>query len=98
MKLLLDTHTFIWWDSDPAKLSAQALAHCQDRQNALLLSVATIRVSLSYPTKDRTIEQRAMNATQPLSRHLRVRLRTAGLATSAKRRAQVSGEKPCRTS
>jgi PIN domain nuclease of toxin-antitoxin system len=21
MKLLLDTHTFIWWDSDPSKLS-----------------------------------------------------------------------------
>jgi len=21
MKLLLDTHTFIWWDSEPAKLS-----------------------------------------------------------------------------
>lgn len=22
MRLLLDTHTFIWWDSDPSKLSA----------------------------------------------------------------------------
>jgi len=21
MKLLLDTHTFIWWDSDPIRLS-----------------------------------------------------------------------------
>lgn len=42
MKLLLDTHTFIWWDSNPAKLSPQALAHCQDRQNALLLSVASV--------------------------------------------------------
>jgi PIN domain nuclease of toxin-antitoxin system len=21
MKLLLDTHTFIWWDSEPAELS-----------------------------------------------------------------------------
>lgn len=25
MKLLLDTHTFIWWDSEPARLSAGAL-------------------------------------------------------------------------
>lgn len=41
MRLLLDTHTFIWWDSEPAKLSAQALALCQDRQNSLLLSVAS---------------------------------------------------------
>jgi PIN domain nuclease of toxin-antitoxin system len=42
MRLLLDTHTFIWWDSEPAKLSAQALALCQDRQNSLLLSVASV--------------------------------------------------------
>jgi PIN domain nuclease of toxin-antitoxin system len=26
MKLLLDTHTFIWWDSAPAQLSAVACA------------------------------------------------------------------------
>ncbi len=26
MKGLLDTHTFIWWDSAPAKLSAKVLA------------------------------------------------------------------------
>lgn len=42
MKLLLDTHTFIWWDSEPAKLSPQALALCQDRQNAVVLSVASV--------------------------------------------------------
>lgn len=42
MKLLLDTHTFIWWDSEPAKLSPQALALCQDRQKVLLLSVVSV--------------------------------------------------------
>ncbi|MCS6804855.1 MAG: type II toxin-antitoxin system VapC family toxin [Acidobacteriota bacterium] len=42
MKLLLDTHTFIWWDSEPAKLSPRVLALCQDRQNVLLLSVVSI--------------------------------------------------------
>lgn len=42
MKLRLDTHTFIWWDSEPAKLSPQALALCQDPQNSLLLSVASV--------------------------------------------------------
>ncbi len=41
MKLLLDTHAFIW-DSDPAKLSPRALALCQDRQNVLLLSVVNV--------------------------------------------------------
>jgi PIN domain nuclease of toxin-antitoxin system len=42
MKLLLDTHTFIWWDSEPARLSPQALALCQDRANTVLLSVASV--------------------------------------------------------
>jgi PIN domain nuclease of toxin-antitoxin system len=42
MKLLLDTHTFIWWDSEPAKLSPQALTVCQERTNSLLLSVASV--------------------------------------------------------
>ena len=41
MKLLLDTHAFIWWDSEPARLSARALAMCQDRDNELLVSVAS---------------------------------------------------------
>jgi PIN domain nuclease of toxin-antitoxin system len=41
MKLLLDTHTFIWWDSEPARLSSRALAFCQDSENTLLVSVAS---------------------------------------------------------
>jgi len=42
MKLLLDTHTFIWWDSSPQKLSPKALALCQHRENILLLSIGSI--------------------------------------------------------
>ena len=42
MKLLLDTHTFIWWDSEPARLSPQAMALCRNRENVLLLSVASV--------------------------------------------------------
>lgn len=42
MKLLLDTHTFMWWDAAPAKLSAAALALCSDTANQLLLSVASL--------------------------------------------------------
>jgi len=41
MRLLLDTHAFIWWDSEPHTLSAHALAVCQDVANTLLLSVAS---------------------------------------------------------
>lgn len=42
MKLLLDTHTFIWWDSDVSRLSPRVLQLCQDSANTLLLSVASI--------------------------------------------------------
>lgn len=42
MKLLLDTHAFVWWDSEPAKLSPRVMALCQDRANVVLLSVASI--------------------------------------------------------
>ena len=42
MKLLLDTHAFIWWDSEPSKLSATVLALCQERANELWLSVASV--------------------------------------------------------
>lgn|SRR5262245_21548941 len=42
MKVLLDTHAFIWWDSDPSLLSSTALAVCRDPANTLLLSVASV--------------------------------------------------------
>lgn len=42
MKVLLDTHAFIWWSSEPAKLSQTALSLCQDPSNSLLLSVTSI--------------------------------------------------------
>ena len=42
MKVLLDTHAFIWWDSNPTKLSPQALAVCQDQTNQVFLSVASV--------------------------------------------------------
>ena len=71
MRLLLDTHTFIWWDSEPAKLSAQALALCQDRQNSLLLSVASVwemqiklqlgKLKLTLPLSELIENQRQTN-------------------------------------
>ena len=42
MKLLLDTHAFIWWDGDPAKLSAAALAALRDPMNEVWLSVVSV--------------------------------------------------------
>lgn len=42
MKLLLDTHAFIWWDEDPTRLGAVARAACLDPGNELLLSAASV--------------------------------------------------------
>ncbi len=42
MKGLLDPHAFIWWDSDPSKLSAAALAFLQAPSNTVLLSVVSV--------------------------------------------------------
>jgi PIN domain nuclease of toxin-antitoxin system len=41
VKVLLDTHAFIWWDGAPTKLSPQARAACEDRANVVLLRVAS---------------------------------------------------------
>ncbi len=71
MKLLLDTHTFIWWDSDPAKLSATAMALCTDPANELILSVTSLwemqikhqlgKLSLRLPLVDIVAHQQATN-------------------------------------
>jgi PIN domain nuclease of toxin-antitoxin system len=42
MKFLLDTHTFIWWDSEPTKLSPKVLEFFQDQTNTILFSVASV--------------------------------------------------------
>src|SRR5215213_8615896 len=42
MNFLLDTHTFLWWDSDPGRLSAPALAALRDPANEVWLSAASV--------------------------------------------------------
>ena len=42
MKLLLDTHIFIWWADQPERLSPAALSALEDEANELLLSVASV--------------------------------------------------------
>lgn len=39
MRLLLDTHVFLWLVDEPDKLSRKALRACQNRANELYLSV-----------------------------------------------------------
>ena len=41
MKLLLDTHAFLWWIMDDPKLSPQAADAIQDSDNDIYVSVAS---------------------------------------------------------
>ena len=42
MKLLLDTHAFVWWDSEPGQLSERVMELCQKQENTVLLSVVSV--------------------------------------------------------
>src|SRR5262245_51096249 len=42
MRALLDTHAFIWWDSEPARSSPAALGLLLDPGNTILVSVVSI--------------------------------------------------------
>lgn len=42
MKLLLDTHAFLWWDTAPERLGQKARAACMDPANSLHLSHASV--------------------------------------------------------
>ena len=71
MRLLLDTHTFLWWDTAPEKLSKTALALCRDPSNILLLSVASIwemqikfqlgKLSLALPLRQIVMDHQQSN-------------------------------------
>jgi PIN domain nuclease of toxin-antitoxin system len=77
MKLLFDTHTFIWWDSEPNKLSEQVLSLCQNPENELLLSVVSVwemqikhqlqKLELRLPLAELIHEQCERNSIQILS-------------------------------
>lgn len=76
MKVLFDTHAFIWWDSRSAKLSRNALALIQDPSNTLLLSVVSIweiqikiqlgKLTLSQPLADVVESEQTNNNVQVL--------------------------------
>jgi PIN domain nuclease of toxin-antitoxin system len=71
MRLLLDTHIFIWWADQPEKLSPAALSALEDEANELLLSVASVwemqikiqlsKLKLSLPLKDLIKNQEETN-------------------------------------
>jgi PIN domain nuclease of toxin-antitoxin system len=62
MRLLLDTHVFIWWADQQESLSATVLSALKDEANELVLSVASVwemqikfqlgKLTLSRPLKE----------------------------------------------
>lgn len=77
MRLLLDTHVFIWLDTAPERLSPAALMACQDPENSLLLSVASAwemeikqrigKLRLDVPLESMVEVQQTINQLQLLS-------------------------------
>src|SRR5262245_61157216 len=90
MRLLPDTHTFIWWDSDPTRLSAPALAALCDPANEAWLSVASVwemvikadlgKLTLRLPLAD-IVAQQQVNGLQVLPVTLAHVLAVEGLPT-----------------
>jgi PIN domain nuclease of toxin-antitoxin system len=76
MKLLMDTHTFIWWFNEPEKLSPKALTLLTDRSNDVSLSVASVwemqikiqsgRMKFTVPLRELVESQRQTNGVQIL--------------------------------
>lgn len=76
MNLLLDTHAFIWWDSDPGRLSEKALSYIQNGENQILLSVASVwemqikaqlgKLTLQKPLAELVTAQQSVNGIELL--------------------------------
>lgn len=72
MKLLLDTHIFLWMLHEPGRLSKKASLHCEDKTNELFLSVASTweiqiktqlgKLEISQPLRSLVEEQKQVNS------------------------------------
>lgn len=80
MRLLLDTHTFIWWFSDSKRLSSNSYELITDPENDLVLSLISIweiqiksqlgKLTLNAPLPEVIERQRQINKLQLLSLEL----------------------------
>lgn len=77
MKILFDTHTFLWWDAEPERLTPNARTECADPENSLIVSVVSLweiqikvqlgKLSLRLPLADLVAGQVATNGVEILS-------------------------------
>jgi PIN domain nuclease of toxin-antitoxin system len=71
MKVLFDTHAFLWWADEPDRLSTKALEILQDKRNGLILSLASVwelqikvqlgKLELKMPLADLIVSQQQKN-------------------------------------
>lgn len=71
MRILLDTHAFLWWESNASLLSEAAFAACQSPDNVLLVSIASLweiqiksqlgKLTLTEPLKLKVERQKEIN-------------------------------------
>jgi PIN domain nuclease of toxin-antitoxin system len=72
MRLLLDTHVFVWWDISPKKIPSHVRAALADANNSLVLSVASVwemqikiqlgKLHLTRPLPDVVLAQQQSNS------------------------------------
>ncbi|MEK7249727.1 MAG: type II toxin-antitoxin system VapC family toxin [Bacteroidota bacterium] len=77
MKILFDTHAFLWLDGNISKLSQKAKEICDDESNTLILSVASAwemqiklqigKLKLKMPLHEMIASQQKINDVQILS-------------------------------
>ena len=89
MKVLLDTHIFLWWITDDSRISQRVSAIMADGNNELYLSAASIweiviksrlgRLQLPENPDIHLTEQMALNAVQSLSITMQHALRVYNL-------------------
>jgi PIN domain nuclease of toxin-antitoxin system len=80
MRILLDTHAFLWWDSEPGKLSTRVANLLFNPEHTIVLSVASIweiqikkqlgKLSLSVPLNELIESQQKINDIEILPIHL----------------------------
>jgi PIN domain nuclease of toxin-antitoxin system len=91
MKILLDTHTVLWWDSRPEKVTELGAKLLADPGNNIVLSVASAweiqikkqlgKISLSIPLEEMIESQRQVNGVEILPINLNDVLSLDGLPT-----------------
>jgi PIN domain nuclease of toxin-antitoxin system len=89
MRYLLDTHAFIWADSEPEKLSVEVATFIQDPNNVIFISVASVwemqiklqtgKLTLRMPLVDIVQHQQKTNRIETLPITLRHVLALADL-------------------